>query len=87
MFWIIFLSFVALHGIIHLPGFLKAYSLGEFPQLTKLISKTSGNLWLAAALLFFISAVAIWLDQNYWPFMILPAIVLSQLFIRIISLE
>jgi hypothetical protein len=77
----IFASVVIIHGLIHLMGFVKAFQLAEINQLTQIIHKPIGLLWLISALLF-ITAAAIFLLKNDWWWMIAaPALVLSQLLI------
>jgi hypothetical protein len=66
-----------LHGIIHIIGFVKAFSLAPVPQVTKLISKPHGILWLLAALLFVLAAILCTLRKDWWMFAV-PAIILSQ---------
>ena len=51
----VFVFIVAVHGLIHLMVFAKAYKLAELSQLTQDIPRSSGILWLLAAVLFFIS--------------------------------
>jgi hypothetical protein len=46
------LAIVAIHGLIHLMGFAKAFGLATFEQLRVPISQPLGLLWLAAAPLF-----------------------------------
>lgn len=42
----VFLIIVFLHGLIHLPGFVKAFGFHEVKELTLPISKPSGIVWL-----------------------------------------
>lgn len=74
------ITLLLLHGIIHLAGFAKAFQYGEFPQLTKDISRTSGTLWLLAALLFLLSAALMIWKKEWWP-LGMAAAILSQLLI------
>jgi hypothetical protein len=46
---VVFASFLALHGLIHLLGFAKAFGLARLPQLTQPIGPLLGLLWLMAA--------------------------------------
>ena len=56
MRWIV-VGLLAVHGLIHLMGFAKAFGYAELPQLTKPISSEMGVAWLAAGLLVIASAV------------------------------
>lgn len=47
---------LAVHGLIHLMGFAKAFGFAELPQLTQPISRAWGLAWLAAAILVLVSA-------------------------------
>lgn len=72
---------VAAHGLIHLMGFAKARNLASFEQLRVPISQPLGLLWLAAALLFLLSAILLLAIPNWWWAPALGAILLSQLVI------
>jgi membrane protein implicated in regulation of membrane protease activity len=76
------LAFLLLiHGIIHLFGFLKAYNLHQFEQLTQPVSRPQGLLWLLAGLLF-AGAVVLYLNGiQLWHGVALAAILLSQFLI------
>ena len=54
-----FAIFLALHGLIHLLGFAKAFGLTDLPQLTRPVSSTLGVMWLMAACLFVAAAISI----------------------------
>lgn len=53
---LLFASILAIHGLIHLMGFAKAFGLAELPALTRAISRPVGALWLLAAALLMASA-------------------------------
>lgn len=72
---------VAVHGLIHLMGFAKAFGLASFEQLRVPISQPLGLLWLAAALLFLLSAVLLLTAPDWWWAPALGAVLLSQLVI------
>ena len=55
MRWIVAVL-LAVHGLIHLMGFAKAFGYAKLPQLTQPISREMGLLWLAAGLLVVASA-------------------------------
>ena len=74
-----FLLFLLLfHGLIHLLGFAKAFHLGAVSQLTQSISRTNGMLWLAAAVLFVVTAVLLLLHKDIWWLSAGLAVLLSQ---------
>jgi hypothetical protein len=56
--WIV-VVLLAVHGLIHLMGFAKAFGYAELPQLTQPVSREMGLMWLAAGLLVLASAVTI----------------------------
>ncbi|MFD2552517.1 DUF6920 family protein [Bizionia sediminis] len=72
---------IALHGIIHLFGFLKAFNLAKFNAISQPISKTSGLLWL---ILFIVFATAVSLlisESKIWWLPAFLAVIGSQLLI------
>jgi len=77
----IFAAIIIIHGLIHLLGFVKAFHLAEVNQLTQAIPKSTGLLWLIAALLFITVAVIFLLKYKWWWMVAVPALVLSQLLI------
>ncbi len=72
---------VAVHGLIHLMGFAKAFNLASFEQLRVPISQPLGLLWLAAALLFVLSAILLVVAPDRWWAPALGAVVISQVVI------
>jgi len=77
----LFLVVVAVHGLIHLMGFAKAFGLAAFEQLRVPISQPLGLLWLAAALLFLLSAMLLFAAPGWWWAPALGAVLVSQLVI------
>ena len=66
MRWIAILL-IALHGLIHVLGFVKAFGYADLPQLTQPISRAWGLAWLAAALLVTTSAGMLGAGaRSYW---------------------
>jgi hypothetical protein len=57
---------LAVHGLIHLLGFAKAFGFAELPQLTRPIPPITGFIWLAAALLFLVAAGASFVWPRWW---------------------
>jgi hypothetical protein len=75
---IAFAAFLALHALVHLMGFAKAFGLAELPQLTQPVSRAAGVAWLAAAGLLLAAAVALFAwPQGFWA-VGAAALVLSQ---------
>lgn len=72
---------IALHGLIHLLGFLKAFEIVDLKELTPPISRPFGILYLAAFLLFTTTAVLYAAKQNFWWIAGIAAVILSQVLI------
>ncbi|GAA4446251.1 hypothetical protein GCM10023189_01180 [Nibrella saemangeumensis] len=81
MFRYVLIFLVLVHGLIHLMGFAKAFSYGNFPQLTSSIAKPAGLVWLLTALLFLGMAVLLSLKKDWWWIVSLAAVVVSQVLI------
>jgi uncharacterized membrane protein YbaN (DUF454 family) len=77
----LFLVLMIVHGLIHLLGFFKAFSLLEVNQLTQAISKPTGIGWLLTTLFFIVSAFLFSRDHPNWFWWALTAIVCSQVLI------
>lgn len=78
---ILFVLFVAAHGLIHLMGYTRAFGLANIQQLTKEISRPAGIIWLLCTLLFIAVAILFFLKREWWPFFAVPAILVSQVLI------
>ncbi|MEQ8575185.1 MAG: hypothetical protein RIB63_14040, partial [Fulvivirga sp.] len=74
---------IALHGAIHLLGFVKAFGLVEVENLKEPISKPLGMMWLAVFVLFSIAIVQRIIHSDYWWLAAGVAVVLSQVLIVI----
>ncbi|MCA6514846.1 MAG: hypothetical protein IM577_04530, partial [Chitinophagaceae bacterium] len=77
----IFFILVALHGLIHLLGFVKGFDLKEVDQLTLPISRFMGSLWLTACLLLLCFGISFLLNFKYAWVVGLAAVVLSQMLV------
>ena len=77
MRWIVAVL-LALHGLIHLMGFAKAYGYAKLPQLIQPISRGMGLLWLAAGLLAIASATMIVARPRSFWIVGAVALVMSQ---------
>lgn len=73
-----FAIFVALHALIHLLGFLKAFELARALPLTIPISRAMGLMWLAAAALYFAAAVSLLASTRSFWFLVLFGALVSQ---------
>jgi hypothetical protein len=69
---------LVIHGLIHLLGFAKAFGFGELPQLTRPVPPVMGLIWLAAALLFLLTAGALFVWPRWWWAIGIFAIVVSM---------
>ena len=67
-----------LHGLILFFGFAKAFGLVEFSALTQPISHPTGLLWLAAAVLCWLTAGTLLLARRWWWSVGALAVVLAQ---------
>ncbi len=82
-------ALLAVHGLLHLPGFLKAWNLAALPQLTgrTLVPLTPGTaraagvLWLAVAMAFVAGAGMRMLHRDTWGGLALLAIAVSQVLV------
>jgi lysylphosphatidylglycerol synthetase-like protein (DUF2156 family) len=72
---------MVVHGLIHLPGFLKAFGLAAPPGLTRPVSRPAGIVWLAASALFLVAAGLWTLGAVAWWIAALPALLISQVLI------
>lgn len=72
------------HGLVHMIGFAKAYSLANLNQLRVPISQPFGLLWLGTAILFLLSAFFLNVGWTQWWTVALMALVCSQLSISLV---
>ncbi len=73
-----FALLLALHGAIHLLGFVKGSGLAEVQALQRPISRPGGALWLLAALLYLTAAALLYAVPRRWWVAAAPALLLSQ---------
>lgn len=76
-----FFFLIIIHALIHLLGFLKAFNLAEINQLTQVISKPMGILWLIALLLLLLSALLFIVNKDIWWLTAFAGVILSQVLI------
>ena len=69
---------LVVHGLIHLLGFAKAFGFAELSPLTRPIPPVMGLIWLAASLLFLLTAGALFVWPRWWWAIGLAAIAASM---------
>lgn len=74
----VYVILIAIHGLIHLLGFVKAFNMAEVIQLTTPISRPIGLFWIVATMLLLVYGVLYLLDSEYGWIVGAAAIVLSQ---------
>ena len=74
-------ALLALHGLVHLLGFVKAFGLAPVAQLQQPVSRPLGVLWLLAALAFVAAAALLFVAPRWWWLAAAPAVLLSQVLI------
>ncbi len=72
---------IAIHGLIHLMGYAKAFGFGNIPQLKKPVSKPVGILWLIAAIHLITVAIFYLLGKEDWWIVAIPVLIISQILI------
>jgi hypothetical protein len=78
MWKFILVFIIAIHGLIHLLGFVKSFDLAPVKKLTGNISKTNGVFWLSTSILSLITAYLIILHSDFWSYLGICTAVLSQ---------
>ena len=74
-----FAILLVLHASIHLLGAAKAFGWADLSKLTQSISQAQGVLWLASALLFTVTATALFVWPRGWWLIGAGAIAVSML--------
>jgi hypothetical protein len=69
------------HGLIHFLGVAKAYNYVIVNQLTIPISRPLGFWWLLAACCFLVAGSLVIAKNDYWPFIAIIAVVISEMVI------
>ncbi len=75
---ILFITLIFIHGILHIPGFIKAFGLAAMPQLPHPISRAHGILWAIAAVLFILTAALFFNYNKWWWMLSVMALIISQ---------
>ena len=74
-------SILLFHALIHLMGFAKAFGYGKITQLSAVISKPSGLVWLVTAVLFLVGVLLFLIKKESWPYLVIIAAIISQILI------
>lgn len=80
---VLFLAILAIHGLIHLMGFAKAFKFAAINSIKRPISKPVGALWLVCAFLFIAAAVFFFLEKQPWWMLAGAGVVLSHIVIAL----
>jgi hypothetical protein len=75
---VLLITLIAIHGLIHLLGFVKAFKLAPVSQLSQPISKLNGSLWLLSAILFVLAAIMFSIEKEWWWLLSASGIMISQ---------
>jgi hypothetical protein len=76
------IAIIVIHALIHVTGFIKAFRPARVTQLSQDIPKSTGVLWLAAAITFILSAVFLAIQTTIWWWIFsLSGVILSQFLI------
>lgn len=75
---IAFFLLLAMHGLFHAFGFVKAFAISDLKQLTQSIPRPFGVMWLSACILLVIAAVMFAFRNVNWMWLGLIGILLSQ---------
>jgi len=78
MFKAIFIFITLIHGAIHIMGFAKAFNLAEIKELTCVISRQAGLLWLLCAVIFIITAALFYAGYKHWWIIATVGVFISQ---------
>ena len=81
MLKILLLVIIIIHGLIHLLGFVKAFNLARVSQLTAIISRPLGIIWLLATILFILSGLILLNGNDWWWIIAAVAVLISQILI------
>ncbi|MDB5134998.1 MAG: hypothetical protein JWP37_1601 [Mucilaginibacter sp.] len=72
------ITLIAIHGLIHVLGFVKAFRLAPVSQLSQPISKLNGSLWLLSAIMFVLAAAMLSMEKDWWWILSVAGIMISQ---------
>lgn len=75
---ILLIVLMSLHGFLHVIGFIKAFDLAPVTQLTQVVSKPNGILWLVTTLFFVAAILLLYLRNDTWWILAVIAVFVSQ---------
>jgi hypothetical protein len=78
---IFLVALLFLHGVIHLMGYLGSIGVKTSPTLPLAISKVPGYFWLSVALVFVITSVLLIANMQFWTWLTIVGITISQVLI------
>ena len=78
---ILFLIFILINALIHLPGFVKGFGFREVKELTLPISKSMGLFWLTASVLLITYCISYFTNSRYAWLTGFIAVLVSQILI------
>ena len=61
---LLFAVLLAIHGAIHLVGFVKAFGLAELPRFGSPVTRPNGLVWLGAGVMYFATVVLLSCPPN-----------------------
>lgn len=70
---------IAIHGLLHLVGFAKAFNLFFSRPIDLIVSKTFGVIWMAIGMVFLYAALLLFLKNDYWWVVAVAAVLFSQI--------
>jgi len=77
----IFSIIITMHGAIYLLGFVKGFHLAHVESLSADISRTAALSWLLAFILFSAAGIGYFIENNFWPYLALSAVIVSSILI------
>ncbi len=75
---IAFAVVLALHGLVHLMGFLKAFQLARLAQLTLPVSRPMGIVWLGAGAMLLMASLALFAAPRWFWLVAAVGVAVSQ---------
>lgn len=73
-----FFIVISLHALIHFVGFMKAFKIAKFSELTIPISKSIGTMWLLAGTMLFSALLLFYYQYSKWWVVGLAGLLISQ---------
>ncbi len=83
MIRIIFTTLIAIHGLIHILGFVKAFNYAVIKELILPISRQQGLLWLLTFIVFITTSILFMTRNELWWITAAIAVLISQILVII----